>query len=89
MNSIKKRKADDDDRKKTLLAVSRFWAVIHAPPGEKGNMTFITKAMEDGGFIGQDLPKLRRGQASKLEIEYLTNTKAISAGEFLLLPPID
>ena len=52
-------------------------------------MRFITKAIEDGGSIGQELPKVRKGQASKLEIEYLTNTRAISAGELLLLPPID
>ena len=52
-------------------------------------MTFTTNVMEDRGFIGQDLPKLRKGQASELEIVYLTNTKAISAGDLLLLPPIN
>ena len=51
-------------------------------------MKFITKTMEDGGFIGQDLPKIRKGQASKLEIEFLTNTKPIQPGDLLLLPPI-
>ena len=85
----KKRKADDDDGAEPLLAVAPFWAVLHAPPGEKGNMAFTAKVMEDSGFIGQDLPKLRRGQASKLEIAYLTNTRAISAGDLLLLPPIN
>ena len=75
--NMKKRKVDDEDGQKCLRAVAPYWAILHAPPGEQGNMKFFTRLMEEKGFIGQDLPTLKRGEASRVEIAYLTNTKLI------------
>ena len=57
------------------------------PPGEEGNMQFVTKLIEEKGYIGKDLPTLKKCEASRIEIPYLTNTKRIQPGDILLLPP--
>ena len=52
-------------------------------------MKFVAKTMDDRGFTGPDLGKIRKGQTAKLEITYVANAKAIKPGELLLLPPSD
>ena len=85
--NAKKRKIDDEDGLKCLRAVAPYWAILHAPPGEEGNMKFIPKLIAEKGYNGQDLPPLKTAEASRVEIQYLTNTKLIQPGDILLLPP--
>ena len=50
-------------------------------------MKFIPKLIAEKGYNGQDLPALKAAEASRVEIQYLTNTKLIQPGDILLLPP--
>ena len=85
--NAKKRKFDEEDGLKCLRAVAPYWAILHAPPGEEGNMKFISKQVGEKGYNGQDLPPLKTAEASRVDIPYLTNTKLIQPGDILLLPP--
>ena len=85
--NAKKRKYDDEDGRNCLRAVAPYWAILHAAPGEEGNMQFVNKVIEEKGYIGKDWPVFKKCDAYRVEIPYLTNTKKIQSGDILLLPP--
>ena len=84
-----KRKADDEDGNAILKTIAPFWGVLHVDTLEEASMKIVASLMDDNGFTGLGVRKIKRGHAGKVEMTYLQNSKPIRADEILMLPPID